>query len=165
MPKNVQIGPLNLCQRSNMLSAHVRCQAAMPMPSLGAWSPAFGCPSAGWAGGRWAVAPLHCPDLGRFPCGRRPWGDGATPGPEETQKRAPPTPGYFLVYYILSILIYLLRETLFHYNYMSSWCQSAWGMNPGSTSKLLPVLLHFLSLWDNFYIISFDSKFCLNHLD
>jgi len=93
MPKNVQIGPLNLCQRSNMLSAHVRCQAAMPMPSLGAWSPAFGCPSAGWAGGRWAVAPLHCPDLGRFPCGRRPWGDGATPGPEETQKRAPPTPG------------------------------------------------------------------------
>ena len=72
---------------------------------------------------------------------------------------------YFLVYYILSILICLLRETLFHYNYMSSWCQSAWAMNPGSACKLLPVLLQLLSLWDNFCIISFDSKFCLSHLD
>ena len=44
---------------------------------------------------------------------------------------------------------------------MSSWCQSAWGMNPGSTSKLLSVLLGLLSLWANFYIVSFESKFCL----
>ena len=35
MLQNVQTGPLNLCQCSNMLSAHISCQATMPMPSLG----------------------------------------------------------------------------------------------------------------------------------
>ena len=45
---------------------------------------------------------------------------------------------------------------------MSSWYQSAWGMNSGSVSKLLPVLLQLLSLWANLYIISFESKFCLS---